>query len=218
MKLFFLLFTPAEAGAPGYLSRQGEESAASLAESVFGFLTGSLGVDLDSGFAERARSLEEDVRWRLFRKPEQIGEAAMASLALEPNVLLVSGGHERTQNTAQALARRLGLPVCVDARADGHTVLGKKNTGTLADTLASITSGEWTKEETPPRAIVVGTTREALEEWTGLLFSPDKHTQLKAILERTTKGGVFPSVFACGFESAEPTSTAGKAEGTWIFD
>ncbi len=219
MKLLFLFFTQSEGGAPGYLSRRGEEAAESLADSLGQFLGQSLGVDVASGFDDRARSLEEDIRWRAFRSPASVGEAVAASLRLYSDVLLMAGGRERTLNTARAVSSRLALPVTVDARADG--VPGEKGpSGVLADVLTdlvgppNIGGGEgWLTPAQAPRAVVMGTSVEALGAWLSTRLPAEQHASLVSALSNTTQDGLFPTVFACGFDRDE---TSGHH--TWMFD
>lgn len=218
MKLLFLFFTQSESGAPGYLSRKGEEAAAALGESLGTFLSESLGLGLSEGFDARARSLQEDIRWKAFRSPDSQAGAVAASRRLFPDVVLVSGMKERSLNTTEAVASRLALPVIVDARLDCPP--GEKNApGDLSAGLASLLASAGAPPEPCPKVVLVGTSLEALLCWLEGKMPEDQRASAKEALEKATEGGLFPTVFACGFERSEGTDGAqGTPADLWLFD
>jgi hypothetical protein len=213
VRCLVLFFTQAQSGAPGYLSRQGEEAAQHLAETLESFLCQSLQLDLLSQKASRAQSLSDDVRWRLYKGPENFAGAVQASLGLFSEVLLLSGDAERTLNTTRVVASQLGLPVCVDARLDGSSS-DKKAKGLLHDALEALTNlqSPLRQRPNPPKALVVGTSVDALVEWIAGFFPPEKLDSLKEILRKSTQEGQIPTVFSCGFD--------GESVGVeaWLFD
>ncbi|MCA2960214.1 MAG: hypothetical protein IOD12_08175 [Silvanigrellales bacterium] len=217
MKLLFLFFTQSEGGAPGFLSRKGEEAAEALAESLSTFVSDSLGLDLAVGFASRARSLEEDIRWKAFRSPGSQAAAVAASLRLFSNVLLLSGAKERTLQTAEALASGVALPVVVDARLDrapGEKTAAGALAGALSDALAALLGVLDTDAHPTPQVVLVGTSLEALDAWLPDKMPPEALTAAREALSKATLGGLFPTVFACGFERGAPESP----RDVWLFD
>lgn len=212
MRILFLFYTQAESGAPGYLSRRGEDAAGNLCESLIQFLTETLSVDLQSGLEQRARSVDEDLRWRAFKKPEALGQAIGSTLALFPDVLLMAGQEERTLKTAERLASALALPVCVDQRIDANPDDPKRrSTGGLQDALTDLLQ-KWLQEAHAPRSVVVGTSKAALLDWLKDWTTPEKHEALQDTLDKVTAQDSCPTVFACGYEGLS------GEQGTWLFD
>ena len=94
MKTLVLAFTQAERGAPGFLSRRGEDSAKNMAESIGVFLQDTLGVRWQEGLAQRQAALHNDLRLKLLRSEKDIPAALSASLSLFATVLICSGSQE----------------------------------------------------------------------------------------------------------------------------
>ena len=210
MRVLFLFFTQAEAGAPGFLSRRGEDSAANLAESLGQFLENSLQVDLTSGLPARALSLAEDLRWKAHRSQASLPVAVLASLALFPQVLLISGAQVRSLKTSEVLASEMGIPVCVDERLD-LCAADKPQNGALVDALAQLV-GEWLPPGEPPGAVLAATSVNALLEWLALHMDAEKHKSMAEVFFDVTEQGILPTVFACGMERHSNGSVQ------WVFD
>lgn len=63
MKILFLFYTQAELGAPGYLSKEGESAAETLAQNIAQFSVDALGIDL------QAENLKDSVAHFVEDKP-----------------------------------------------------------------------------------------------------------------------------------------------------
>lgn len=210
MRVLLLFFTQAEPGAPGYLSRRGESGAANLADTLGAFLAESLGVRLDLNFEARAQSLNEDLRWKAYRKQDTLGSAVTAALGLFEDALLMCGGSAATLKTAEAIATQFGLPVCVDERLDrAEDDIPKK--GVLADGLTTLLDENLPEREKAPRAVLVGTSQKALLAWLSAHMDTEKLESMRAALSDVSQEEVLPAVFACGVERSH-------AGVTWYFD
>jgi hypothetical protein len=210
MKFLFLFYTQAEAGAPGFLSRSGEEAAGNLAQTVHDFLSTSLGVELESGAELRAKSLNEDIRWRAFKSPESFPTALKAASSLFPEILCFAGENTRSVKTAEPVAQLCALPVCVDKRFDRGND-DKPRLGVLADAIETLVLelASWT--ENHPRCLLISTSQTALLEWTALHMSREKWDEFSEVFKKSTLEDKIPAVFACGYER--------KGESTqWIFE
>ncbi|NBO38173.1 hypothetical protein EBU99_06290 [bacterium] len=210
MKILFLFYTQAEGGAPGYLSRKGEDAAGSLAQTLFGFAQDSLHIQLDSGFEQRARSLEEDIRWRTFKKSESLPQAVRAASQLFSDLLLLSGEHFRSLKTAEPVAQMCGLPVCVDIRLD-RSADDKPSKGSLGEGLDDLLLSHLDNLAEKPRCVCVATSQGALLGWLKPLVDADKWQSICDVMVKTTAEDSLPAVFACGYEKT--------AQGPrWIID
>ncbi len=210
MKILFLFYTQAEAGAPGFLSRSGEEAAGNLAQTVHHFLTSSLGVEIESGAENRAKSLNEDVQWRAFKSAESFPSALKAASGLFSEVICFSGENSRSIKTAEPVAQLCALPVCVDKRFDrGHE--DKPRIGVLADAIETLVSelSSWTENQ--PRCVLISTSQAALLEWAASHMPREKWDEFSTVFKQSTMEDKIPAVFACGFEKA-----AGSPQ--WIFE
>jgi hypothetical protein len=210
MQLLFLFYTQAEGGAPGYLSRKGEEAAQNLTESLLQFLSSSLGINLETDFEKRAKSIDEDIQWRAFRRQESLGNAISASLRLNREVLLLLGAQDRTLKTTVALASHSALPACVDERLD-ESKANRKARGNLTDALKDLLLNHLSPELSP-KVILVGTSLPALLEWLQSELPPDKYSECVDVLQKTSHEDTHPVVFAAG---ATRTS---NSEVQWVFD
>lgn len=211
MKILFLLYTQAEGGAPGFLSRRGEEAAGNLAQTLFGFAQDSLGINIDAQYEDRSRSLEEDIRWRAFRSPQSLPQAVRASNGLFSDLLLFSGEHFRTMKTTEPISQMCALPVCVDSRLDRCSE-DKPHGGTLADAISDIINVHLHALEQKPRCVWLGTSQRALTEWLKPLMDEEKWQSCLQVMEQSTQNDLLPAVFACGYEK--------NADGTprWVID
>lgn len=209
MNSLFLFFTQSEGGAQSYLSRNGEASAANLADTISQFLIDTLQLDLMSSFEARAQSLNNDTIWRSFKDQSNLFGAAEAALQLEPNVLLLCGSHFRSQRTAEAIATQLALPICVDAKIDADPERSAKTSG-LRDALS-----EWTtwlaSQPQSPRLILVGTSVLCLNQWLKHVLPAEKSNEAVALLNEMTAENTVPAVFAAGYDSK-------NLHNPWIFD
>jgi hypothetical protein len=210
MKILFLFYTQAEAGAPGFLSRSGEEAAGNLAQTVFDFLTNSLGVEMESGSAHRAQSLEEDIRWRAFKSADSFPSALRAASGLYREVLCFSGESSRSVKTAEPVAQLCALPVCVDKRFD-RGVEDKPRIGVLADAIETLVKELSSWSANHPRCVLIATSQTALLEWTALHMPQDKWNEFSAVFKQSTLEDKIPAVFACGYEGSESAAQ-------WIFE
>jgi hypothetical protein len=199
MKILFLFYTQSEAGAPGFLSRNGEESAGNLAQTLFGFASETLKLPLDDAFEARAQSLTEDIRWRAFKKPESLEQAVRAASQLYPDLLLFSGESTRSLKTAEPVAQVCALPVCVDARLDRCTE-DKPRQGVLSEAIHDLISTHVESLVNKPRTIWVATSQKALLEWTSSLMDEPKWRDFSEVFGRSTMNDTIPTVFACGYE------------------
>lgn len=210
MKILFLFYTQAEGGAPGFLSRGGEEAAGNLAQTIFAFLQTSLGIDLESGSDARATSLNEDVQWRSFKSAESFGDALKTASCLFPEVLFFSGESTRSVKTAEPVAQACALPVCVDKRLD-RCSQDKPATGILSDALGMLIESGLSSLENPPRCILVSTSQSALLEWTQGQMPAVKWSEFSEVFQKSTCGDTIPAVFACGLEKNNDSVQ-------WIFE
>jgi hypothetical protein len=211
MKILFLLYTQAEGGAPGYLSRRGEEAAGNLAQTLFGFAQDTLKVDIDVDYERRTQSLQEDLRWRAYRSPSSLPQAVRASHELFGEILLLSGEHFRTLKTAEPVSQMCALPVCVDPRMDRSSD-DKPLKGTLADALRELTDVHLATLASVPRCVWVATSQKALLEWIRPLMDLEKWESCREVMQQSTQNDLQPAVFACGFErSSDGTSR-------WVID
>ena len=210
MKILFLFYTQAEAGAPGFLSRSGEESAGNLAQTVHDFLTTSLGVEIESGADHRAKSLDEDIRWRAFKSAESFPSALKAASGLFSEVLCFAGENSRSVKTAEPIAQLCALPVCVDKRFDRGND-DKPRIGVLADAIEMLINelNLWTENQ--PRCVLISTSQTALLEWTSMHMPRQKWDEFSEVFKQSTLDDKIPAVFACGFEK---TGYSPK----WIFE
>lgn len=211
MKLLFLLYTQAEGGAPGFLSRRGEEAAGNLAQTLFGFAQDTLGLNIDEHSEVRSRSLEEDIRWRAFRSPQSLPQAVRAAHALFGDLLLFSGEHFRTLKTTEPISQMCALPVCVDPRLDRSSD-DRPHSGTLADAMTDIINVHLHTLGEKPRCVWLGTSQRALREWLRPLMDEEKWQSCVQVMEQSTQNDLLPAVFACGYEK-----TADGA-ARWIID
>ena len=210
MKILFLFYTQSEAGAPGFLSRNGEESAGNLAQTLFDFASETLKLPLDDAFEVRARSLAEDIRWRAFKKPESLEHAVRAASQLYPDLLLFSGESSRSLKTAEPVAQACALPVCVDARLD-RCAEDKPRQGLLSEAIHDLVSTHVEGLVSKPRTVWVATSQKALLEWTASVMDQKKWLEFSEVFSRSTMNDTIPAVFACGYEKT--------AEGTrWVID
>lgn len=211
MKILVLLYTQAEGGAPGFLSRRGEEAAGNLAQTLFGFAQDSLGIQLDTGHGERVTSLEEDLRWKAFRTAASLPQAVRAAHGLFPDLLLFAGEHFRTLKTAEPVSQMCALPVCVDTRLDRCSE-DKPQAGTLGDAISELLTQHIEPLQNKPRCVWIATSQRALTEWLKPLMDADKWSDCCSVLEQSTQNDLLPAVFACGYEKT--------ADGTprWVID
>lgn len=199
MKILFLFYTQAEAGAPGFLSRSGEEAAGNLAQTVHTFLSGSLGIELESGAEARAKSLNDEVQWRSFKSAESFPSALKAASGLFSEVLFFSGENSRSLKTAEPVAQACSLPVCVDKRFD-RTSDDKPSIGVLADAIEMLTQGALFDLDHHPRCVLISTSQNALLEWTSSHMPKEKWQDFSAVFKQSTLEDKIPAVFACGCE------------------
>ncbi|MFZ9519280.1 MAG: hypothetical protein ACO3A4_02280 [Silvanigrellaceae bacterium] len=211
MKILFLLYTQAEGGAPGYLSRRGEEAAGNLAQTLFGFAQDTLLVNLDAEYEARTKSLQEDLRWRAFRNPSSFPQAIRAAHALFSDLLLVCGENSRTLKTAEPVSQMCALPVCVDPRFDRCSD-DLPRTGTLTDALQDFVEKHVSDASNSPRCVWVGTSQKALKEWLKTLMDEQKWLECIEVLEQSTQNDLLPAVFACGYEKTADSNPR------WIID
>ncbi|NBX15755.1 MAG: hypothetical protein EBR09_00165 [Proteobacteria bacterium] len=211
MKILVLLYTQAEGGAPGFLSRKGEDAAGNLAQTLFGFAQDSLGIQLDSGHGDRIVSLEEDLRWKAYRTAASLPQAVQAAHRLFPDLMLFSGEHSRTLKTAEPVAQMSALPVCVDSRLDRCSD-DKPQQGTLADALRDILSLHIDPLPSHPRCVWIATSQRALLEWLREHMDAEKWADCESVMSQSTQNDCLPAVFACGYEKT--------ADGTprWVID
>lgn len=212
MKLMFLFFTQSEGGAPGYLSRKGEETASALADSFEQFFEGSLGLTLKEGFEARATSLGEDIRWKAFRYQDSFSQAVAASLRLYPHALLVSGGALRSLKTSESIASQMALPVCVDERLD-RTSVDKPQKGTCDDAMMELTRTlRGVDAAQQLKLVMCGTSVEALSEWAKEKIPLEKQDDFIRTLHHATSAASVPTILACGLELGP------DGKESWIFD
>lgn len=181
MKHLVLFLTQGEAGAPGYLSSLGDDGALSLAEHLKNF-TASLGLDLDTGCAERAQALEAlRASGHVDRPtqstptapstargapPQSFEEGLATALRLCPQLLICSGTSVRSRKTLAPLVEHLALPVvlldgldAVEAGDDeplplpGRQISRSRNGNDLASGLARLFGGPGSVE---PQTLVKG--------------------------------------------------------------
>lgn len=210
MKILFLFYTQSEAGAPGFLSRNGEESAGNLAQTLFGFASETLKLPLDDAFDVRAQSLAEDIRWRAFKKPESFEQAIRAASQFYPELLLFSGEAIRSLKTAEPVAQACALPVCVDARLDRCSE-DKPSQGILAEAVHDLIAKHVDTLSDKPRTIWIATSQKALLEWTASLMDANKWQEFSDVFVQSTLNDTIPAVFACGYEKT--------ADGPrWVID
>ena len=208
MKSLFLFFTQSEMGAPEYLSRTGEQGAETLTETISSFLSESLKLKVLDGYEKRAASLNEDPIWRSFKEQGEFQKAVEASLALYPDILMVSGNDLRTFKTCEVLARALALPICVDHRFDKHE-LSEPKIGNLKDALENLT--QIITEENNPKVILVGTSLESIIEWVKAQNLKDYTENFDKILRISSEKDSIPTVLISGFVKENNTIE-------WIFD
>jgi hypothetical protein len=210
MKVLFLFYTQAEGGAPGFLSRNGEEAAGHLAQTLFHFACESLHLPMETELETRIESLEGDIRWRAFRKPDAFPQAVKAASALYPDVLLFSGESTRSLKTAEPVAQMCGLPVCVDARFDRSSD-DKPAGGSLAEAVHTLLHERFSELEHPPRSVWVATSQKALLEWSRQLMPAEKWSEFSDVFVKSCMNDTVPTVFACGYEKT--------AQGArWVVD
>ncbi|MEY4065084.1 MAG: hypothetical protein RIR26_1292 [Pseudomonadota bacterium] len=210
MKVLFLFYTQAEGGAPGFLSRNGEEAAGHLAQTLFHFASESLQLPLEAELSQRLESLEGDIRWRAYKNQDSLPQAVKAASALYPDVLLFSGESTRSVKTAEPVAQICGLPVCVDARLDRASE-DKPASGWLADAIEAVLRERFSELEKPPRSVWVATSQKALLEWTRQLMPAEKWSEFSDVFVKSCMGDTIPTVFACGYEKT--------AQGArWVVD
>lgn len=210
MQLLFLFFTQSEGGAPGYLSRKGEEAAQVLTDSLSQFLSESLEINLNENFESRAKSLNEDLHWRQLQKSTDLAAALKAATILSPHVVLVSGATPRSLKTAERLATQLALPVCI---AEGVDIAqdNKPQRETLKSSLPNLLNALRACDPAP-KILLLGTSLPALEEWLLPQLPSEKASDLKEVFKNSTQAGNFPTVFAAGMHLAQDGSTQ------WTFD
>lgn len=210
MKILYLFYTQAEAGAPGFLSRQGEESAGNLAQTLFQFANETLHLPLENDIESRVQSLTEDIRWRAFKTPESLSQAVRSASLFYPDLLLLSGEQTRSLKTAEPVAQACALPVCVDPRLDRCSD-DKAVHGTLAEAMLSLEERLLAQLPQKPRCIWISTSQKALVEWTSTLMPQEKWQEFAGVFSKSTMGDTIPAVFACGYEKT--------ADGPrWIID
>lgn len=206
MRRLFLFYTSAAAGAPGYLSRQGEQSAENLAETLYAFLTQTLELDLASEAEARANSLTNDLRWRLHRDQSKIESAIENSLAFFPQILLLSGASHRCIKTTEYLASALALPVVVDNGLDAP-IKSPQSPSTLNESLIQL-NAKLNSGNLAPSVLLVSTSLEALSHWLKPQLSSDIFDAVSQSLVQASANDNQPAVVSCGFD----------AKSGWIFD
>lgn len=210
MKILFLFYTQAEAGAPGFLSRNGEDAAGNLAQTLFNFASETLRLPLEAEMESRAQSLSEDIRWRAFKNPDSLSQAVQFASQLYPDLLLFAGEHTRSLKTTEPVAQACALPVCVDSRLDRCSD-DKPNHGTLAGAMSSFDEKFLQNLPQKPRCIWISTSKKALLEWTATVMPEQKWKEFSEVFAKSTMEDTIPAVFACGYEKT--------AEGPrWIID
>lgn len=195
MQALFLFYTQGEAGAPDYLSRTGEQGAESFAETITSFLSESLQIELVNTYAVRAKSLNEDVKWRSFKEQSVFPAALEAALQLCGEVLIVAGSDFRTLKTSEVLAKALALPICVENRFDKFKD-SKPYIGNLTEALDNLLLQ--LKIDTCPKVVLVGTSCSALLEWISTQKNADELQQFAEILRISSENDTIPAVFIAG--------------------
>lgn len=199
MKILFLLYTQAEGGAPGFLSRRGEEAAGNLAQTLFGFAQDTLHIQVDAQYEARSKSLQEDLRWKAYKSAASLPQAIRAAHGLFSDVLLFSGEHFRTLKTVEPIAQMCALPVCIDARLDKCSD-DKPQTGVLGDAIQELLDVHLPALESKPRCVWIATSQNALSEWLKPLMDDEKWESCREVLVQSTQNDTLPAVFACGYE------------------
>lgn len=208
MRSLFLFFTQSEIGAPGYLSRTGEQGATTLTETIISFLSESLRINILDGHEKRVSSLNEEPIWRSFQEKESFHKAIHASLTLYSEILVVAGNDVRTFKTCEVLASELALPICVDPRFDKHS-LSIPKIGCLKDALENLANV--LSEKNNPKVILVGTSLESILEWIKGQNIEDYSEHFEHILRMSSENDIIPTVFISGFVKENNVIE-------WIFD
>lgn len=204
MKTLVLLYTQAEAGAPGYLSRQGEDSAENLAQTLFQFAQETLKCPLEDTYEVRVQSLKEDLRWKAFRAPAALPQAIRAAQGLFADLLLFSGEHTRSLKTAERVAQLFALPVCVDARLDkSPDDIPPPSAGTLAEGIDDLIRQHISTLEIKPRCLCIATSERALITWLKSHMDSERWSEFQETLKQSTANDSIPAVYACGLELTE---------------
>ncbi|RDB35180.1 MAG: hypothetical protein DCC88_11440 [Spirobacillus cienkowskii] len=208
MQSVFLFYTQAELGAPGYLSRTGEQGAETLAETVFSFLTEGFGINIEQNFEKRSTSLSQDEIWKSFKDSNSFAHALSASSDFYQDVLIVAGSHSRTLKTSEYIAKILALPVSVDDRLDKY-INPNYQSGTLIDGLNNLV--KVLPSVKSPKVILVATSLMSIVEWVKSLKLKNYSNDFEKILMHSSENDTIPSVLIAGF-----TNEAGKEE--WLID
>lgn len=207
MKCLVLFYTQGEAGAPQYLSRAGEMGAQSLSETLLLFLQDNFKLDIKTNFNERARSLNQDEKWKQFSGQDNFLRAMEESLALYSDILLIAGNDARTLKTAQYISENFALPICVNDKLDKYQE-SKPFIGNLTQELPIILSQFINKN---PSVLIVGTSIVALLEWIRFKTDEKDYNMFCQILNMSSENDTIPAVFVAGYENSDGVEK-------WFFD
>lgn len=211
MKLLLLFVTQAQRGAPGYLSRNGEDAAANLAETLARFLGEQLRLDLESGFAARAASLAKDPHWKELGRPGALTEAFTASASLYPDVVLSSGADIGTMKTMEIVSSHFALPVVVHPGLDRDSRSDPPSKHLIAGALLEVLDALRTAR-TQARVVVVGTSRAALLEWLEGKIPKEQHVESEAAFTQLSGEDELPVVYTAALNGDPRDALA------WLFD
>jgi hypothetical protein len=212
MQHLVLFLTQGEGGAPGYLSRLGEDGAISLAETLEQFLKG-LGFNFEDGAAQRSAGLyaigpAEKVSFEV---------SLAAALGIYGEVLVCSGASTRSRKTLEPLVEHLVLPVVVVDGLDVSATQAQelRKDVDLAASLPRIfdqneSTGKSGIGPPLPRLVLIQTSLAALGEWLVGASEPSVAGALVDSLREASEGDRVPVLAALGYEGPWP--------GRWIID
>jgi hypothetical protein len=100
-------------GAQGYLNAVSEQHARGLAQDLVQWLDQSLGVPGLFPNGERAESLQSNLKFKLFKSPEQFAQARALAIEHYSQVLLLSSPAPHCLQSIQFISEETALPVVV---------------------------------------------------------------------------------------------------------
>ena len=209
-KILFLFFTQAEGGAPGYLSRKGEESAFHFTKSLRGFFIDSLGLPIEEEFEARVKSLSSNPKWKELKQSSKRSEAIKESISLFP-ILVTCGGNPRTLRTAELVSQEFALPVSIDERLDDEKSL-EKGENPLQKTISFLME-EMTKAKRFPKLILLGVSLPVLATFLKHEMKDNDYSIAMKHLQEGSYDNTAPAGLIGGLEFEEETKSF-----KWVFD
>jgi hypothetical protein len=176
------------------------------------FLLESLKIDFMENFDKRMEILKNTKKQKFFENIEFYCDTFLNAIAFYPQLLLLSGNQPQTLYLAQALAKILAIPVCLQPGLDKSEKSAKqeeKREESLCKILAALS--QHFGSGISPKVVLVATSLFAVMEWVKQEIKPENFENLEKIFMISSQNNAIPLVFVAGFEKKE-------GQCSWIVD